>query len=320
MSSVLKWFVTAQMLVAASALAQSWPAKPVRVVVPFPPGGTVDITARILQPKLSEAFGQPVVVENRVGAGGSVGTEAVARSTADGYTFLLTLSSHTINPILYKLSYDTERDFAPVSLVASVPQLIAANPSAPAKTLRELVAIAKSRPGTLAYASPGNGTPGHIAAELLKLKTGIDLVHVPYKGGGPALADTVAGQVPFLFLTAPAGIPSVRSGKLRALAVTTPKRTPAAPDIPTVAEELALPDYAVDSWLALFAPAGTPNAIVARAQKDLARVLQQPETRQRLVEQGAEPVGSTPEELARVVRTELRTWAEVIRQAGIKAD
>jgi len=317
---MLKWFVTAQMLVAASALAQSWPAKPVRVVVPFPPGGTVDITARILQPKLSEAFGQPVVVENRVGAGGSVGTEAVARSTADGYTFLLTLSSHTINPILYKLSYDTERDFAPVSLVASVPQLIAANPSAPAKTLRELVAIAKSRPGTLAYASPGNGTPGHIAAELLKLKTGIDLVHVPYKGGGPALADTVAGQVPFLFLTAPAGIPSVRSGKLRALAVTTPKRTPAAPDIPTVAEELALPDYAVDSWLALFAPAGTPKAIVARAQKDLARVLQQPETRQRLVEQGAEPVGSTPEELARVVTTELRTWAEVIRQAGIKAD
>jgi len=320
MSSLLKWFITAQMLAAASALAQSWPAKPVRVVAPFPPGGTVDITARILQPKLSEAFGQPVVVENRAGAGGSVGTEAVARSTADGYTFLLTLSSHTINPILYKLNYDTERDFAPVSLVASVPQLIAANPNAPAKTLRELVAIAKSRPGTLAYASPGNGTPGHIAAELLKLKTGIDLVHVPYKGGGPALADTVAGQVPFLFLTAPAGIPSVRSGRLRALAVTTLKRTPAAPDIPTVAEELALPDYAVDSWIALFAPAGTPNAIVARVQKDLARVLQQPEKRQRLVEQGAEPVGSTPEELARVVRTELKTWAEVIRQAGIKAD
>ena len=302
------------------ALAQSWPAKPIRIVAPFPPGGTVDITARILQPKLSEAFGQPVVVENRAGAGGAVGTEAVARSAADGYTFLLTLSSHTINPILYKLSYDTERDFAPVTMVASVPQLIAAHPDAPAKTLRELVAAAKARPGALAYASPGNGTPGHIAAELLKLKTGIDLVHVPYKGGGPALADTVAGQVPFLFLTAPAGIPSVRSGKLRALAVTTARRTPAAPEIPTVAEELALPDYVVDSWLALFAPAGTPSAIVARVQKDVARVLKQPETRQRLVEQGAEPVGGTPEELAHVVSTELRTWAAVIRQAGIKAD
>lgn len=302
------------------ALAQSWPSKPIRIVAPFPPGGTVDITARILQPKLSEALGQPVLVENRGGAGGAVGTEAVARSAPDGYTFLLTLSSHTINPILYKLGYDVERDFAPVTMVASVPQLIAAHPSAPAKTLRELVAAAKARPGALAYASPGNGTPGHIAAELLKLKAGIDLVHVPYKGGGPALADTVAGQVPFLFLTAPAGIPSVRSGKLRALAVTTPRRTSAAPEIPTVAEELALPDYAVDSWLGLFAPAGTPNAIVARVQKDVARVLKQPETRQRLVEQGAEPVGGTPEELAQVVRTELRTWAEVIRQAGIKAD
>src|SRR5215510_12899049 len=210
---------------AAPALSQQYPARAIRFIVPYPPGGTVDIVARIVQPKLSEGLGQPVIVENRGGAGGAVGTEAVAKSAPDGYTFLFTLSSHTINPFLYKLSYDVERDFAPVSLLVSVPQLIAANPNAPAKTLREMVAAARERPGFYAYASPGNGTPGHIAAELLKLRAGIDMVHVPYKGGGPALADTIAGQVPFLFLTAPAGIPSVRSGKLRGLAVTTTKRT-----------------------------------------------------------------------------------------------
>ena len=303
-----------------SAWSQPYPAKPIRFIVSFPPGGTVDITARIIQPKLSEGLGQPIIIENRGGAGGAIGTEAVARSAPDGYTFLLTLSSHTINPMLYKLNYDVERDFAPVSLVASVPQLIAAHPGAPAKTLRELVAVAKERPGALAYASPGSGTPGHIAAELLKLRAGIDLVHVPYKGGGPAAADTVAGQVPFLFLTAPAGLPFVRSGKLRALAVTTAKRNPAAADIPTVAEELGLADYEVDSWVALFAPARTPEPIIARMQKEVARVVQLAEVRQRLLEQTADPVGSTPEELGRVVSTELKRWPDVIRRAGIKAE
>src|SRR5262245_26078491 len=278
-------------LAASCAVAQSYPSKPVRLVVTFPPGGTVDITARILQPKLSEGLGQPVVVENRGGAGGAVGTEAVAKSAPDGYTFLYTLSSHTINPFLYKLSYDVERDFAPVSLVVSVPQLIAANPGVPAKTLRELVAAAKERPGFYAYASPGAGTPGHIAAELLKLRTGINIVHIPYKGGGPAAADVVAGQVPLLFLTAPAGLPFTKSGKLRGLAVTTKRRTAAAPDIPTVAEELGLSDYEVDSWCAMFAPAKTPAAIVARMQKEVARVVQVPEVRQKLIDQSADPVG-----------------------------
>jgi tripartite-type tricarboxylate transporter receptor subunit TctC len=304
----------------SQALAQEYPARPIRLVVTFPPGGTVDITARIVQPKLSEALGQTVVIENRVGAGGTVGTEAVARSTPDGYTFLYTLSSHTINPFLYKLNYDVERDFAPVSLVVSAPQLIAANPNAPAKTLKELVATAKERPGFYAYASPGNGTPGHIAAELLKLKTGINLVHVPYKGGGPAVADVLAGQVPYLFLTASAGLSHARSGRLRALAVTTRKRTASAPDIPTVAEELNLPDYEVDSWCALFAPAKTPAAMVARMQKEVARVVHLPEVKQKLIEQGADPVGSSPEELDRVVKSELKTWAAVIRDAGIKPE
>ncbi len=321
----LKWAMIALMqayalCAAAPALSQQYPARPIRFIVPFPPGGTVDITARILQPKLSERLGQPIIIENRGGAGGTVGSEAVAKSAPDGYTFLFTLSSHTINPVLYKLNYDVERDFAPVSLLVSVPQLIAASPNAPAKTLRELVAAAKERPGFYAYASPGNGTPGHIAAELLKLRAGIDMVHVPYKGGGPAVADTIAGQVPFLFLTAPAALSFARSGKLRALAVTTLKRNPAAPEIPTVAEELNLPDYEVDSWLALFAPAKTHEPIIARMHKEVARVVHLPEVKQKLLEQSADPVGSNPEELERIVRAELKRWAEVIRQAGIKAD
>lgn len=308
------------LLAATAASAQEWPLRPIRLVVTFPPGGTVDITARIVQPKLSEYLGQTVVIENRGGAGGAVGTEAVAKSAADGYTFLYTLSSHTINPFLYKLSYDVERDFAPVSLLVSVPQLIAANPNAPAKTLPELVATAKERPGAFAYASPGAGTPGHIAAELLKLRTGVNLVHVPYKGGGPAVTDVLAGQVPYLFLTASAALSFTRSGKLRALAVTTKKRTAAAPDIPTVAEALGLPDYEVDSWCAMFAPAKTSPAAIARMQKELAHVVQLPDVKQKLIEQGADPVAGSPEELDRVVKSELKSWAAVIRDAGIKPE
>jgi len=303
-----------------SALSQQYPVKPIRFIVTFPPGGTVDITARIVQPRLSESFGQPIVIDNRGGAGGVVGTEIAAKSAPDGYTFLFTLSSHTINPLLYKLRYDVERDFAPVSLLVSVPQLIAAHPNAPAKTLRELVAAAKERPGVYSYASPGTGTPGHIAAELLKQRTGINIVHVPYKGGGPAVADTIAGQIPFLFLTAPAALSFTRSGKLRALAVTTRKRTPTAPEIPTVAQELNLPDYEVDSWVAIFAPAKTPAAIVARMQKEVARAVHLPEVKQKLLDQGADPVGSSQEELRRVVETELKSWAAVIRNSGIKAE
>lgn len=325
MRSFLKWAMVALMQAyalgaATSALSQQYPTKPIRFIVPFPPGGTVDIVARIMQPKLSEGLGQTIIIENRGGAGGAVGTEAVAKSAPDGYTFLLTLSSHTINPFLYKLNYDVERDFAPVSLLVSVPQLIAANPNAPAKTLGQMVAAARERPGVYTYASPGNGTPGHIAAELLKLKAGINIVHVPYKGGGPALADTIAGQVPFLFLTAPAAIGQVRSGKLVALAVTTRKRAPAAADIPTVSEELGLPDYEVDSWCALFAPAKTPAAIIARMQTEVARVAHLPEVKQKFFEQTADAVGGSAEQLARVVKSELKTWAAVIRDAGIKPE
>ncbi len=317
----LKVFAIAALVGAACvAHAQEWPTKPVRFIVPYPPGGGTDVIARIVQARMSEGLGQPIVIENRGGAGGAVGTEAAARAAPDGYTFLFTLSSHTINPLLYKLNYDVERDFVPVSLLVSVPQLIAANPNAPVKSMQDLVAQAKARPGQLAFASVGNGTPSHIAGELLMLKTGIHLVHVPYKGGGPAVTDTIGGQVPLLFVTAPAAMSHVRAGKLRPLAVTTLKRSPGAPEIPTVAEALNLPDYEVDSWYAVFAPARTPPAIVARMQKEVARVAQLPDIRQKLIEQGGDPVGGAAEDLDRVVKGELRRWAEVIRDAKIKLD
>ena len=305
---------------ATAATAQEWPSKPIRWVVPFPPGGSLDIISRIMQNRMSEGLGQPIVIESRAGAGGAVGTAEVARSAPDGYTFLFTLSSHTINPLLYKLNYDVERDFAPVSLIVSLPQLIAVNPAVPIKSMRDLVAAAKAQPGKLSFASAGNGTPSHIAGELLKLKTGIDLLHVPYKGGGPAVTDTLGGQVPMLVLTAAIVMQHVRAGKLRPLAVTTLKRSPGAPEIPTVAEALGLPDYEVDSWIAMFAPAKTPPPVVARMQKEIARVVQIPEVRQKLVEQMADPVAGSPAELDRVVKTELKKWAEVIQSAKIKAD
>src|SRR5260221_2386934 len=300
--------------------AEEWPRKPIRWVVPFPPGGSLDIVSRILQNPMSEGLGQPIVLESRGGAGGALGTAEVARAAPDGYTFLFTLSSHTINPLLYRLNYDVERDFAPVSLMVSMPQLLAVNPATPFMSINDVVAAAKAQPGKLSFASAGNGTPSHIAGELLKLKTGIDLLHVPYKGGGPAVTDTLGGQVPMLFLTAAVVMTHTRAGRLRALAVTTRKRSPGAPDIPTVAEALGLPDYEVDSWIAMFAPAKTPPAMIARMQREIARVVQIPEVRAKLIEQAADPVASSPQELDRVVKTELMKWAEVIRSAKIKAD
>jgi len=292
----------------------------VRFIVPYPPGGGTDVIARIVQHSLSEALGQPIVIENRGGAGGAVGTEAAARATPDGYTFLFTLSSHTINPLLYKLDFDVERDFVPVSLVVSVPQLVAAYPGAKLMSMRDVVAMAKAEPGRLHFASVGNGTPSQIAGELLKLKAGIDLVHVPYKGGGPAVADTIGGQVELLFVSMPAAISLVRAGKLRALAVTTRHRNPGAPDIPTVGEALKMPDYEVDSWYAVFAPTKTPAVAVTRMQQELARIVHLPDVREKLLAQGGDPVGSTPEQLGQVVKSELHKWSEVIREANIHVE
>jgi tripartite-type tricarboxylate transporter receptor subunit TctC len=305
---------------AMAAGAQEWPTKPVRFIVPYPPGGGTDVIARIVQSRLGDSLGQQVIIENRGGAGGALGTEQAAHAAPDGYTFLFTLSSHTINPLLYKLNYDTERDFAAVTLIVSVPQLIATQPGSPIQSLQDVVKLAKEKPGALNFASVGNGTPSHIAGELIKLKAGIDMVHIPYKGGGPAVADTLGGQVSFAIVTMPAAISHVRAGKLRALAVTTLKRNPGAPDIPTVAEALKLPDYEVDSWYALFAPAKTPSAIVAKMQKAVAQTIQLPDVKQKLLEQGGDTVGSTPEYLERVVKAELQKWPEVVRAAKIRVD
>ena len=312
--------LVALVLVSAGAAAQDWPNKPVRFIVPYPPGGGTDVIARIVQEPLSKALGQPIVIENRGGAGGAVGTEAASKAAPDGYTFLFTLSSHTINPLLYKLAFDVEKDFVSVSTVASLPQLIAANIASPYKTMQDIVSQAKAQPGKVAFASVGAGTPSHIAGELLNLRAGIKLLHIPYKGGGPAVTDVLGGQVPLLFVSIPAAMGHVKSGKLRPIAVTTLKRSGAAPEVPTVAEALNIPDYEVDSWYAIFAPARTPPSMVSRMQQEVARVVRIPEVKQKLLEQGADGVGNTSAELDQVVKSELRKWTTLIQQAGIKLE
>lgn len=307
-------------VLAQAAQAQDWPQKPVRFIVPYPPGGGTDVIARIIQEPLSRALGQPIIIENRGGAGGALGTEAAAKSAADGYTFLFTLSSHTINPLLYKLSFDVEKDFVSVTTVASLPQLIATNPASPFKTMQDIVAQAKAQPDKVAYASVGAGTPSHIAGELLNLRAGVKLLHIPYQGGGPATTDVLGGQVPLLFVSIPAAMGFVKSGKLRPIAVTTLKRSGAAPDVPTVAEALNIPDYEVDSWYAIFAPARTAPAITARMQQEVARLVRLPEVKQKLLEQGADAVGNSAADLDQTVKGELKKWAALIQQAGIKLE
>jgi tripartite-type tricarboxylate transporter receptor subunit TctC len=300
--------------------AKDYPTKPIRFIVPYPPSGGTDIVARTLTEPLAAALAQPIIVDNRGGAAGNLGTDIAAKSAPDGYTILFTLSSHTINPKLYdKLPFDVERDFAPISLAALIPQILVAHPSVPANNVRELIALAKSEPGKLNYASVGTGSPGHIAGELFKLKTGIDIVHVPYKGGGPAVTDTLGGQVQLLFVSMPAALQYVRAGKLKALAVTSDKRSQAAPDVPTIAES-GVPDCVVNSWYGALAPARTPPAIVAKLQAAFAKVLALTEVKEKLFLQGAEAASSTSAEFERRIRDELKQWEYVIREAKIKAE
>jgi len=305
---------------AASVGAQDYPNKPIKFVVPYPPGGGTDVVARIVNEPLATDLGQPIIIDNRGGAAGNLGTDIAAKSLADGYTILFTLSSHTINPKLYdKLPFDVERDFVPVSLATLVPQILVANPGVPVNSVKELIAYAKANPGKLNYASVGTGSPGHIAGELFKLKTGVDIVHIPYKGGGPAVIDTIGGQVQLLFVTMPAAWQHVKAGKLKALAVTSATRTVTAPDVPTVAES-GVPDYVVDSWYGAFAPAKTPPAIVAKLNAAFAKVLANPQVRERLLAQGAEAAPSTPAEFDRRVKEELAKWEQVIKSANIKPE
>ena len=314
---------TLALLVLAAPAAQaqgSYPDKPIRFIVPYPPGGGTDVIARIVQERFHNALGQPIVIENRGGAAGSLGTDVAAKAPADGYTVLFTLSSHTINPAIYaKLPFDTVKDFVPIGMVASLPQILVANPQFPANTVAELTALAKAKPDTLSFASVGNGSPGHLAGELYKLRTGTQLVHVPYRGGGPAVTDVMGGQVPLLWVSIPAAAQFVKSGKLKALAVSTTRRSAAFPDVPTM-QEAGVADFEVDSWYAMFVPAKTPKPIIERLNRALNTVVQQAEIKERLLAQGSEGVGGTPEALAKVVDAELVRWARLAKDAGIKAE
>ena len=309
------------LLVAAALPAAAWPTKPITFIVPYPPGGGTDIIARIYQEPLAKALGQPIIIENRGGAGGSLGTAVAARATPDGHTMLFTLSSHSINPVIYpKLPFDTEHDFRPVSIVASLPQLFAVNPSTPYKTFAELMTYIKSNPGKVDYASVGIGSPSHMAGELLKMQTSTFMVHIPYRGGGPAVAATMSGDVPLLIVSIPAAMSQVRSGRLRPLAVSTHKRTPILPNVPTIAEATGLKGYEVDSWYAVFAPAKTPDEAVERMHKEIATIAVRPDVSAKLLEQGAVGVSSTPAELAKIVHKEISEWRTVVKRANIEGE
>jgi len=299
--------------------AKDYPNRPIKFIVPYPPAGGTDIVARTLSDPLGSALGQPIIVDNRGVAAGNIGTDLAAKSTPDGYTLLFTLSSHTINPKLYeKLPFDVEKDFVAISLAAMIPQVLVVNPGVPVTNVKELVALARAQPGKLNYASVGTGSPGHIAGELFKLKTGIDMVHVPYKGGGPAVTDTLGGQVQLLFVSLPAAMQYVKAGKLRALAVTSDRRSVAAPEIPTIAESGI--DCVVNSWYGALAPAKTPPAIVAKLQAAFAKVLAMPDVREKLLAQGAEATSSTSADFERLIKEELAKWDYVIHEARIKPE
>ena len=305
----------------AARAADAYPAKPVRFVVAFPPGGGTDIIARAIAQKLAERIAQQVVVDNRPGAGGNIGTDIVAKSAPDGYTMLMgSAGPLAINASLFgKMPFDPIKDLAPVTLAASTPNVLVVHPSLRAATVKELIALAKARPGEINFASSGHGTPAHLAGELFNSMAGVKMVHVPYKGAAPALADLLGGQVQLMFSTMPPALPHVKDGKLRALAVTSAKRSPAAPDIPTL-DEIALPGFEANTWHGVVVPAGTPATIVARLNREIVAILHLPDVVERFSSQGAEALGSTPEEFAAYIRSETLKWAKVVRDSGAKAE
>ena len=321
MKGLVSAILTALIAFGGSALAQTWPAKPVRLIVPYPPGGSADILARAIGQKLADGIGQSVVIDNRPGAGTAIGAEAAARSAPDGYTIMLgTVSSHAINPALNPtLKYDPVKDFAPVSLVASIPFALVVHPSLPVNTVKELVALAKAKPAALNFSSAGNGTSNHLAGELFKSMTGTYMVHIPYKGSAPALNDLIAGQVQLMFDLVLTTAPHVRSGAVRAIAVTGRERSSALPGVPTVAES-GVPGYEVSAWFGFFAPAGTPAAIVTALNAETVKAMRLPDLRDRLASQGADAVTDTPEQFAAYVKEELGKWTRVVKASGMKAD
>ncbi|HEX2825249.1 MAG TPA: tripartite tricarboxylate transporter substrate binding protein [Burkholderiales bacterium] len=302
------------------ASAQTYPTKPVRIVVPFPAGGTSDILARALGHKLAEEMKQQFVVDNRPGAGANIGAEIVAKAPPDGYTLLLASTIHTINPSLYpKLGYDPVKDFAPVALIAATSQVLAVHNSVPVKTVKEFIAYAKKRPGELNYSSAGSGSQPHLTAELFKSMTGINIVHVPYKGAPPAMIDLLAGQVALTFATAPSAVPHVKAGRLRALGVSTAQRIHALPDVPTIAEA-GVPGFESSGANGLVAPAGTPQAIVDRLSASVIRIVKEPATAKYLSDQGADPLPMPPAEYGAYIKAEVVKWAKVVKLAGAKVD
>lgn len=313
---------------AASTLAQaqSWPSKPVRMIVPFPPGGTTDIVARSLGAELQKMWGQPVVVENRPGAGGNIGSDIVAKSPNDGYTLLMgTVGTHAINAALFaqsgnKMPFDAVKDFVPITLAAGVPNVMVVNSKVPVNSVNEFIAYAKARPGQLNMASSGNGTSIHLTGELFKTMTGTYMVHLPYRGSAPAMSDLLAGNTNVMFDNLPSALPHIKSGRLKALAVTSRERSPALPDTPTIEEAANLKGFDASSWFGLFAPAGTARAIVDRIQADVAKALAVPEVRERFVAQGAQPGGTTPDQFAAFIRGETEKWAKVVKISNAKVD
>ena len=314
-------------LAAGAALApcavqaqDAWPSKPIRFILPFPPGGGTDILGRIIAERLAANLGQPVVTENRGGAGGNVGAEAAAKSAPDGYTIVLVAPSLAISPSLYsKLNYDPVKDFAPVSLVATVPNVMISNPSVPAGTLKEFIALAKSKPGEMNFGSGGSGTSNHLAGELFNIVAGVKLVHVPYKGVNLAMQDVLSGRVQLVFIGIPAAAPHIKAGKLRALALASTQRSAVLPDVPT-ADEAGLPNFEVTTWYGILAPAGTPGRIVVRLNAELVKIMHSPELKERLDALATDPTTSTPEEFAALIQREIAKWRDVVRDAGLKAD
>lgn len=305
----------------ASAQAPAYPTKPIHWVVPFAPGGTTDILARTVGEKLAIALGQPVIIENKPGAGGGLGATYTAKAAPDGYTIMGgTISTHAINASLYKdLQYDPVKDFVPIMLIARVPNLLVINPKIPANNVAELIVLVKANPGKYTFASSGNGTSQHLSGELFKTMAGVDMQHIPYKGSPPALQDVVGGAVSMTFDNITTAWPLAKNGNLRALAVTTAKRSSVAPDVPTLAES-GLPGYEIGSWQGVFAPAGTSPAIVKRLNTEMVKILNMPDIREKLVGLGAEPVGNTPEEFSALVKTEVVKWADVVKKSGAKVD
>jgi tripartite-type tricarboxylate transporter receptor subunit TctC len=315
-------FIFASVALQANAQgAGSYPNKSIKIVVPFPPGGATDILARAIGFELQKAWGQTIVIENKPGAGGNTGADLVAKSPADGYTLIMaTVGTHAINMSLYaKMPYDAVKDFEPMVLVAGVPNLLVVHPSVNAKTVGELTALAKSQPGKLNVASSGNGTSIHLSAELYKQMAGVDILHVPYKGSAPAVADLLGGQVQMMFDNMPVSLPHVKAGKLRALAVTSMTRSAALPDVPTMDEE-GLKGFDATSWFGLLAPAGTPKDIVAKLNAASVKALASPEMRERLAAQGAEPMGNTPEQFAIFIKAEIDKWAKIVKASGARID